>query len=242
MGTAKRASAPFAPFSFANWGSISQRTGNFSGDSIMSKTESLRHFAPLFTLFLFFGCSHITREQIMEKGLEGASIFEEISEKNPQIPEGYSELLIKASIKIPQKEFYPFYIKPPRHENSQYPFVININGQGALWAVNCILDEQAMYVHQKRNPEGGEGLLCRLEKRIHLKPGSYLVYFGLPDEEFKTEVTISLTGGSSNVLEFKPIYWQGGNHRRTFRNGISKFDIFLNGEPYLTHTIHRGGR
>ena len=48
--------------------------------------------------------------------------------------------------------------------------------------------------------------MCRLEKRIRLKSGSYEVYLGLPEEEFETEVTISLTGGSSNVLEFKPIY------------------------------------
>ena len=208
----------------------------------MSKMESLRYFAPLLTIFLFFGCAHTTREQIMKKGLEQASIFEEINEKDRQIPEGYSELLIMASIKIPQKEFYLFNKRAPRHRNSQYPFVININGQGALWTVNCTSDEQRMYVYNKRNPEGGDGLMCRLEKNIRLKPGYYKVYFGLPEEEFETKVTISLTGGSSNVLEFEPIYWRGGDRRRTFWNGISTFDIFLNGEPYLSHTIHKGGR
>jgi hypothetical protein len=68
------------------------------------------------------------------------------------------------------------------------------------------------------------------------------VYFGVPEEEFEIEVPIFLTDRFSNVLEFKPIYWQGGDHRRTFWNGISSFDIFLNGKPYLSHTIHRGGR
>jgi hypothetical protein len=178
----------------------------------------------------------------MEKGSEQASVFEEINEKDSKIVEGYSELFIRASIKIPQKEFYLFNTRPPRHENSQYPFVININGQGELWTVNCTLDDQRMYVYSERNPEGGQGLMCRLEKRIRLKPGSYKVYFGLPEEEFETEITISLADGSSNVLEFKPIYWQGGDRRRTFSNGISTFDIFLNGKPYLSHTIHRGGR
>jgi hypothetical protein len=178
----------------------------------------------------------------MEKGLERASIFEEISEKDTKIPRGYVELLIKASIKIPQKEFYFFNKRPPRHENSQYPFVININGQGTLWMVNCTLDDQGMYVHYEKNPEGGEGLMCRLEKRIRLKSGSYQVYFGLPEEKFETGVAISLTGGSSNVLELRPIYWQGGDRHRTFRNGISSFDIFLNGKPYRAHHIHKGGR
>jgi hypothetical protein len=208
----------------------------------MNKMESLRYFAPLLTIFLFFGCAHTTREQIMKKGLEQASIFEEINEKDRQIPEGYSELLIMASIKIPWKESNLFNKRPPRHENSQYPFVININGQGALWMVNCTLDDQGMYVHYEKNPEGGQGLMCGLEKRIRLKSGSYQVYFGFPEEKFETGVTISLTGGSSNVLEFKPIYWQGGDRRRTFWNGISTFDIVFNGKPLLSHTIHRGGR
>ena len=205
----------------------------------MKKMESLRRLAPLLTIFLLFGCAHITREQIMEKGSEQASIFEEISGKESEIPGGYSELFVKASIKIPQKEFYLFNKKPPRHENSQYPFVININGQGALWMVNCTLDDQGVHIHYERNPEGGEGLMCRLEKRIRLKSGSCKVYFGLPEEKFETGVTISLAGGSTNVLEFKPIYWEGGDHHRTFLNGISTFDIFLNGKPYLSHTIDR---
>jgi hypothetical protein len=200
------------------------------------------YLAVLLIALPFFGCAHTTREQIIEKGLEQASIFEEINEKDSQVPEGYSQLLIKASMKIPQKEFYLINPKPPRHENSQYPFVININGQGAMWTVNCTLDEQRMYVHTERNPEGGEGLMCRLEKNIRLRSGSYKVYFGLPEEEFETEVTISLGDGSSNVLGFKPIYWQFGDNRRRFWNGIFSFDIFLNGKSYFTHTIHRGGR
>ena len=84
--------------------------------------------------------------------------------------------------------------------------------------------------------------MCRLEKRIRLTSGCYKVYLGLPEEEFETEVTISLADGSSNVLEFKPIYWRSGDNRRMFWKGISNFDIFFDGKPYLSHTIHRGGR
>ena len=94
----------------------------------------------------------------------------------------------------------------------------------------------------ERNPEGGDGLMCRLEKRICIRFGSHKVYLGLPEEEFETEVAISLADGFSNVLEFKPIYWQLGDNRRRFWNGIFNFDIFLNGKSYFTHTIHRGGR
>ena len=159
-------------------------------------TERTRYLAVLLTTLVFFGCAHVTREQIMQKASEEASSFEEINEKDSQLPEGYSELLIKASIKIPQKEFYLIKTRPPRNENSQYPFVLNINGQGVLWMVNCALDKQRTYVNNKRNPEGGEGLICRLEKRIRLRSGSYEVYLGLPEEEFETEVAISLADNS----------------------------------------------
>ena len=178
----------------------------------------------------------------MQKASGGGSSFEEINEEDKQLPDGYSELLIKAWIKIPEEENYLINKKPPRKKNSEYPFVLNINGRGVLWAVNCTFDEQSFYAYYERNPEGGNGLMCRLKKRIRLKSGSYRVYFGLPEEEFETEVCISLADGSSNLLEFKPIYWKPGDNRRRFWNGISSFDIFFNGKLYLSDTIHKGRR
>jgi hypothetical protein len=204
--------------------------------------KSRGYLAALLTTLLFFGCAHVTREHIMQKALERGSSFEEINEEDKQLPDAYSELLIKAWIKIPKKETYLINKKPPRNENSEYPFVLNINSQGVLWAVNCTFDEQSFYAYNKTNPEGGNGLMCRLKKRIRLKSGSYRVYFGLPEEEFETEVAISLADGSSNVLEFKPIYWKPGDNRRRFWYGISSFDIFFNGKLYLSRTIHRSRR
>ena len=204
--------------------------------------ERTRYLVALFIALVFLGFAHGTRERIMQKASEQASSFEEINEKDSQLPKGYSELLIKASIKIPKKDPHLIKTRPLRDENSQYSFVLNINGQGVLLMVNCTLDEQGTYINNKRNPEGGEGLMCRLEKKLRLKWGYYKVYLGLPEEEFETEATISLADGSSNVLEFKPIYWRSGNFRRMFWKGISNFDIFFNAKPYLSHTIHPGGR
>ncbi len=86
--------------------------------------ERTRYWAPFLAALFFFSCAHVTREEIMQKASEKASSFEEINEKGIQLLEGYNELLIKASIKIPQKEFYLFKTRAPRHENSQYPFVL----------------------------------------------------------------------------------------------------------------------
>jgi hypothetical protein len=203
--------------------------------------EGTRFGVALLIVLALFGRGHVTRERIMQRASEKAFSFEEINQEDKQLPEGYSELLIKAWIRIPKKETHVIKTRPPGYENLQYPFVFNVNGQGVLWMVNRIFDEQAMYINNKRNPEGGEGLICRLEKRVRLKSGSYKVYMGLPEEEFETSVTISLAEGSSNVLEFKPIYpWRRTNHP-AFWNGISHFDIFFNSKPYHSHTIHRDG-
>jgi len=198
--------------------------------------EKIRFGVALLIVLAFFGCAQVTQERILQRASEKAFSFEEINEKESQISEGYSELLIKVSIKIPQEETYVFKERPPGYENLQYPFVFNINGQGVLWLVNRTFDEQKTYIKHKINPEGGAGLMCRLEKRIRLKSGFYKVYVGLPEEEVETEVTISLADGSSNVLEFKPIYWWHRTYHRTFRNGISHFDIFFNSKPYHSHT------
>lgn len=204
--------------------------------------KSWGYLAVLLITLLFLGCAHVTRKHIMQKASEVGSSFEEVNEEDKQLPDGYSELLIKAWIKIPKKETYLFNKKPPRSENSEYPFVLNINCQGVLWTVHCTLDDQGMYTYNKRNPEGGIGLMCRLRKRIRLKAGCYKVYLGLPEEEFDTEVDVCMTNHSSDVLEFKPIYWKPGDNIRSFWNGISTFDIFFNGRPYLSHRIYRGAR
>jgi len=196
----------------------------------------------LLIVLAFFGCARVTRERIIQRTTEKALSFEEITGKESKISEGYCELLIEAWIKIPKTETYVIKTRPPGYENLPYPFVFNINGQGVLWSVNPTFDEQAMYVRHKINPEGGVGLMCRLEKRVRLKSGSYKVYIGLPEEELEAEVTISLADGSSNLLEFKPIYWRGEDRQRTFRSGISHFDIFFNGKPYPSHTVHGDGR
>jgi hypothetical protein len=192
--------------------------------------KSRGYLAALLTTLLFFGCAHVTREHIMQKASERDSSFEEINEEDKHLPDGYSELLIKAWIKIPKKETYLIKKRPPRDENSEYPFVLNINGQGVLWTVHCRINDQGMYAYNKRNPEGGIGLKCRLKKRIQLKSGCYKVYLGLPEEEFDTKVHVCLADHSLNVLEFKPIYWKTGNNIRSFWDGISTFDIFFNGK------------
>jgi hypothetical protein len=56
---------------------------------------------------------------------------------------------------------------------------------------------------------------------------------GLPEEEFETEVAISLPDSSWNVLEFRPIYRRSGKSPRIFWRGISRFDIFFNGKAYV---------
>ena len=78
-------------------------------------------------------------------------------------------------------------------------------------------------------PEGGEGIRYLIEKKIRLKSGFHHVVFGLPDENYFTEVKVSLKEGGPDTLEFQPLYVMGRKHHRSFYHGIKSYDAFLDG-------------
>ncbi len=63
-------------------------------------------------------------------------------------------------------------------------------------------------------------------------PDRTTIFFGLPGEDYFKEVSLTLTGGGSHVLEFKPIYRsKRGRSTRSFLNGVKRGEIFLDGSP-----------
>jgi hypothetical protein len=78
----------------------------------------------------------------------------------------------------------------------------------------------------------GEGVKYFIEKKIMLKPGTYRIYIGMPEEKIQKEVRITLTEGKTTVLEFRPLYFTGRFVRTTgsFYNGLRDFAIFLDGK------------
>jgi hypothetical protein len=93
-------------------------------------------------------------------------------------------------------------------------------------------DIQKKFVAGKRNSEGGEGIKYYLDKEIMLKPGTYNIYIGMPEERIQKEIAITLTEGKTTVLEFKPLYFTGRFVRTkgSFYNGLRDFEIFCDGK------------
>jgi hypothetical protein len=53
--------------------------------------------------------------------------------------------------------------------------------------------------------------------------------FGLPFEDYYTEVKVSLKEGELHNLEFQPVYAMGRRGVHTFHHGIKRYEVFLDG-------------
>ncbi|MBA4419102.1 MAG: hypothetical protein C0392_14530, partial [Syntrophus sp. (in: bacteria)] len=85
-------------------------------------------------------------------------------------------------------------------------------------------------IERSEDPEAGSGVKYMVEKRLRLKGGEKNLFFGLPEEEYCTDIRIRVLEGKENSLEFKPVYRKGGTrHIRNFKYGIEDFEVFLSG-------------
>ncbi|MBI5075828.1 MAG: hypothetical protein HZB62_11780 [Nitrospirae bacterium] len=149
------------------------------------------------------------------------------------IPKGFADLVIKATIKTHIEGYYVLESKESRHGKQKYPFLVNIDGQAAQWEVDGIKDVKPAYAADgktSRDPEAREGFKYVLEKKLRLNAGPHKVFFGLPEDNYSTEVKISLMEGEMNILEFRPMYKTKSIPTRspTFMKGIDKYEVFLN--------------
>jgi hypothetical protein len=144
-------------------------------------------------------------------------------------PAGFVDLVVSAAIKIPSSS---------SQEIQEYPVLLNIDGQAVRWSVNGQRESLPLYDkdgYPSRNPDAGDGMKYRLEKRIRLATGLHKIVFALPNEDYLSEFKIRLSEGETWVLEFKPHYRFAAHPRRmpvfrtTFLQGIERYDAVLNG-------------
>jgi len=160
-------------------------------------------------------------------------VFSEVKEEGIP-PKGFADLVIKASVKTHLEGYYILESKEFLHGKPEYPFVLNIDGQGVLWKADGQRHIVPAYDDKGKantDPEAGEGMKYVLEKRIRLAAGSHKVFFGLLEENYLKEIDITLKEGEIYVLEFKPIYKYKTRPYRipTFFKGIKDYEVFLNG-------------
>ncbi len=140
---------------------------------------------------------------------------------------GKVHLIVRASVKTPTPEHYLLESKPQRPLDDGFPFELEIDGQEIIWRVHGIPEKTPLSGPEGRLPEGGEGMRYVLEKTIELVPGPHHVVFGVPYDDYYTEVKISLPEGKGHILEFQPTYQMGRRGYATFFRGISRTAVFL---------------
>lgn len=175
------------------------------------------------------GCGGTVKQITAESQGMRTDVFIEVKDQQPP-PGGAVDLTIKASIKTAPEGYYLLESRASREKKDGYPFELNIDGQEIVWKVHGKpeitprRDENGRII-----PEGGEGIRYVLDKKIRLKPGFHHVVFGLPDENYFTEVKVSLREGEPHTLEFQPAYVMGRKHHKSFYHGIKSYDAFLDG-------------
>ncbi len=174
------------------------------------------------------GCG--TSARMISKMGEGerSDVFTELTSEGP-VPDGFADVVIKASLKTPLEGYYPLESKKSAHGKQEYTFLVNIDGQAVLWKVEGRKLELPKYIDGKtsHDPEAGEGMKYVLERKVRLAAGVHKVFFGLPGEAYYTIVEIIVKSDSAYVLNFKPHYWFKTVPTRipTFLKGIDNYDV-----------------
>jgi hypothetical protein len=194
---------------------------------MLKRTRDLVSF--LLGLVLLIGLSGCAAEgkRTKPQGMR-TDIFSEVKGKQPP-PAGAVDLTIRASAKIPTREHFLLESRIPPPTEGGYPFELNIDGQESVWKVEGILEKTPISDEKGRTPEGGEGIRYILDKKIRLAPGAHHVVFGVPYDDYYTEVKASLKEGEPHTLEFQPIYSTGRRGYETFHRGISRTRVLLDG-------------
>jgi len=185
------------------------------------------------SLGLMTGCGAAAKMIIAKSQSERMDVFTEVTEAVAR-PQGSADIVVKANIKTHEAGYYICESGKSLHGKPGYPFVLNIDGQAAVWKVDGQKDVKPAYDEQgktSRDPEARTGIKYVLEKKIRVRHGIHKIYFALPEAEYYVEAEITLRDGEEAVLEFKPIYRNKTLPTRipTFLEGIDRYEIYVNG-------------
>jgi len=175
------------------------------------------------------GCGGGVKQISPESQNMRTDVFVEV--KDQQLPpEGTVDLTIRASIKAAPEGYHLFGERTPPQKKDGYPFELEIGGQEVIWRVEGRQENTPRWDEKgRRTPEGGEGIRYVLDRKIRLRPGLHHVVFGLPQEDYYTEVKVSLRKDEAHTLEFQPFYAMGRRGYRDFYHGIKTYHVFLDG-------------
>jgi len=180
-------------------------------------------------LIALAGCRGAVKQITPESQNMRTDVFIEVKEQQPP-PEGTVDLTIKASIKTPPEGYHLLKERTSPQGKDGYAFELEIGGQEVVWKVEGNQENTPRWDEKgERIPEGGQGIRYVLDKKIRLRPGLHHVVFGLPQEDYYTEVKVSLRKDEAHTLEFQPFYAMGRRGYRDFYHGIKTYNVFLDG-------------
>lgn len=178
--------------------------------------------------FTLVGCGTAAKTFALKSHSERTDIFKEVA-GSEGIPAGYADVIIRANIKTHLEGYYIGESKKSAHGKSDYPFLVNIDGQAALWKVKGEKHQLPKYVDGKtsRDPEAGEGMKYVLEKRLRFAAGSHKVFLGLSEESYSTMTEVTVREQGLYILEYTPDYKYKKLPTRipSFLAGFSKYDL-----------------
>lgn len=182
---------------------------------------------------MFAGCSGTAKMIAAKSQSERADVFSEVTDTGAK-PQGYVDMVVKANIKTHVPGYYSGESETSLHGKPGYPFVLNIDGQAAVWKVDGHEDVKPAYDDQgntSTDPEARKGIKYTLEKKLRLREGAHKVYLALPGDDYIVEAELALRSGEETVLEFKPIYRYKKIPTRipTFLEGIHAYEVYVNG-------------
>jgi hypothetical protein len=159
-----------------------------------------------------------------------AGVFSETTDGTP--PQGYADIVIKASIKTPLEGYYPLESEKSLRGKTVYPVVFNIGGQAVTWDMKGERESAPLYnmdAKTSHDPEAGVGMKYYIEKKVRLISGTHKIFFGLPGEKYYTETEVSLKDRETYYMVFAPVYkYKSRPHRiPTFLKGIKNYEIYL---------------
>jgi len=109
---------------------------------------------------------------------------------------------------------------------------------GQVVQVRGINAEESSEPRSLRDPESGDGVRYRFDKRVRLKAGAHKTAAALPEDDVAVAREIKLAAGSSNTLVLEPVYGATAAKRRptaytdtSFTEGITGLLAILNGKP-----------
>lgn len=157
-------------------------------------------------------------------------VFKELADGGT-VPAGYADLRVVSSLKT---HLPGIYSASDIHGTPEYRLLVNIDGQVAQLQGSLSKENDSSGL---RDPEAGEGIRYRFEKKLRLRAGTHRVVIAIPADDIAEEREFTLPEGSSNSLVLEPVYKGAPSKRRpavygvtSFKEGIRGFRVLLNGK------------